>query len=69
MMIELATLHVRHIDSDEEAVTVVRAGRGCVALTVSLEHDGDAEVVFTPEECENLVEALRQAATLARKQD
>jgi hypothetical protein len=52
-------------DSGGNAVVIVRAGRGGVALSLSMEEDGDVGVVFNPEVCRNLIEALEQAISLA----
>lgn len=55
-------------DSGDEALAVVRAGEGTVALTVSLDGVGEVEIFFGPGECEELRAALGQAATIAREE-
>lgn len=54
-------------DAGDEALIVVRAGEGTVALTLSLDGVGEVEVFFGPGECEELRAALTQAAAIARE--
>lgn len=55
-------------DSGDEALAVVRAGEGTIALTLSLDGVGEVEVFFGPGECEELRVALTQAAAIAREE-
>jgi len=66
MMENVSVLKIRDKDADQEALAIVRSVNGLVALTLSLEHEGDVQVVFTPSECMELVSRLEQAATDAR---
>ncbi len=56
-------LKIRDKDEDQEALAIVRSVNGFVALTLSLEHEGDVEVAFTPAECNVLILRLQQAVT------
>lgn len=60
-MDKVSVLKIRDKDEDQEALAIVRSVNGFVALTLSLEHEGDVEVAFTPSECEELVVRLQQA--------
>lgn len=67
-MENISILSVRDKDEDQEALAIVRVSHGCIALTLSLEHDGDVQVVFTPSECEQLLANIQQAISLARQE-
>jgi hypothetical protein len=58
---EVSILKIRDKDEDQEALAIVRSVNGFVALALSLEHEGDVEVAFTPAECEDLISRLQQA--------
>lgn len=58
---EVSILKIRDKDEDQEALAIVRSVDGFIALALSLEHEGDVEVAFTPAECEDLVVRLQQA--------
>ncbi len=60
-MEKVSVLKVRDKDEDQEALAIVRSVNGFVALTLSLEHEGDVQVAFTPSECQELVRRLQQA--------
>jgi hypothetical protein len=64
-MKQVVTIQFTDDDSGGNAVVIIRAARGSVALCLSREEDGDVEVVFNPEVCRNLIEALEQAISLA----
>jgi hypothetical protein len=65
-MKHIKTIQFTDIDSGDEALIIVRAATGCVTLCISKMKNGDIEVAFPLEECENLLEALQQAAATAR---
>ena len=52
-------------DSGDEAVAIVRAVDGSIALCLSLERGGDIEVVMNPRDGERLLLALREALAVA----
>lgn len=60
-MKEIATLQFVDADSGEEAIAIIRAANGYVALCLSLRHNGDVEILIKAEECEALIEALQRA--------
>ena len=60
-MDKVSILKVRDKDEDQEVLAIVRSVNGFIALTLSLEHDGDVQVAFTPSECLELVAKLQQA--------
>ncbi len=60
-MEKVSVLSIRDKDEDQEALAIVRSVNGFVSLTLSLEHDGDIQVTFTPSECAELVLRLQQA--------
>lgn len=60
-MDKVSVLKIRDKDGDQEALAIVRSVNGFVALTLSLEHEADVEVAFTPSECNDLVQRLQQA--------
>lgn len=59
-------LKIRDKNADQEALAIVRSVDGLVALTLSLEHDGDVQVVFTPAECTQLLSFLQNAIAAAQ---
>jgi len=58
---ELATLSFSDPASGDEAVVVVRAGRGQVALCISLAQNCDVEIVLGSGELKQLIDALQKA--------
>lgn len=65
-MDKVSVLKIRDKDEDQEALAIVRSVNGFVALTLSLEHEGDVEIAFTPSECEDLIQRLQQAVSYAQ---
>ena len=61
----VATLHWIDTDLGEEAFASIRADHNHVTLALSLQTDGDIEVGFKPDECEQLVKALQEALIIA----
>jgi len=68
-MEKVSILKIRDKNEDQEALAIVRSVDGFVTLTLSLEHEGDVEVAFTPAECEELILRLRQARLDAEAED
>ena len=66
IMQEVDTIRFLESDSGDDAVAVVRASAGLVALALSLRADGDTEVVMQPADCEELLRALQQAVSIAK---
>lgn len=62
-MDKVSVLKLRDKDEDQEALAIVRSINGFVALTLSLEHNGDVQVTFTPSECSELILRLQQAVS------
>jgi len=62
---EIATIRFTDDDSGQEAVAVVRAAEGQVALSLSLADDGDVEVYMKRDAFNSLLRALQQAAWAA----
>ena len=65
-MDKVSILKIRDKDEDEEALAIVRSVNGFIALTLSLEHNGDVQVVFTPSECLELISRLQQGVSDAQ---
>jgi hypothetical protein len=65
-MDKVSVLTIRDKDEDQEALAIVRSVNGLVALTLSLEHEGDVQMTFTPSECQELVRRLQQAISDAQ---
>jgi hypothetical protein len=55
------TINTKNLDSDENAVIVVRHDQDKVALTVSLEKGNDTEVLISKEDAQKLLEILKTA--------
>jgi hypothetical protein len=62
---EIATIKFTDDDSGQEAVAIVRAAEGQVALCLSLARDGDVEVYMRRDAFHSLLDALQQAASVA----
>ena len=67
-MREIVTIKFNDADSGEEALAIIRAIEGQIALCLSLKQNGDIEVFFGSEEGERLMEALRQAILVSKGQ-
>ncbi len=67
-MENVSILKVRDKDEDQEALAIIRPVNGFVALSLSLEHGADVQVVFTPSECEELISRLQMAVTEVRSE-
>jgi hypothetical protein len=67
-MKEIATIQFLDVESGEESITVIRAMKGEIALCLSLKDSGDIEVFLRVEDCENLVENLKQAILVGKGQ-
>jgi len=63
---ELGTIQFLDASSGEEAIAIIRAGEGRIGLCISLRTGGEAQVFLRVEDCEDLVDALRQAIVMAR---
>ena len=66
-MKEIVTLKFLDADSGEDAVVIIRADEGRVALALSLVLNGDVEVVLPTRDCESLVNGLQQGILLATR--
>ena len=60
-MINVATIEFTDIDSGDTAQVIIRGQHNLVSLAVSLMQDGDIEVFFTAQECEEIIKALQEA--------
>ena len=65
---EVVTIKFMDADSQEEALAIIRATEGQIALCLSIKQNGDVEAFFGPEEGKRLVEALQQAILLSKGQ-
>lgn len=63
-MDQVSVLDVIDRDSEQNAQIIVRSTNGFVALTLTLEHEGDIQVVISPSECAELVSRLQRAVSL-----
>jgi hypothetical protein len=57
----VATIEFRDSSTQDGGVIIVQRGKGVVALAVSLQTDGDVEVLLAADDCRRVVEALEQA--------
>jgi hypothetical protein len=60
-MKEAGTIEFKHAETSDLAVVIVRYDQSHVALCVSLESDGDVEILMRKEDCRKLLEALNRA--------
>lgn len=60
-MKEAASIIFHDLESSEEAVVIVRYDTEKIALCLSLEKDGDVEVVMDKANTKRLIEALNKA--------
>jgi hypothetical protein len=58
---EVATINFRDQATGDGASLLIRAGRGQLAMSLSLAEDGDVEAILGPLECEALLAAIRSA--------
>jgi nitrate reductase NapAB chaperone NapD len=65
-MKQINTIQFTDIDSNDEALIIVRASEEYIALCISKREDGDIEVVFQSKEGEMLLEALQQAILMTK---
>ena len=65
-MKEVATIQFIDAESSGEALAIVRATEGRVAVCISAMLDGDIEVVFQTKDCERFLEAIRQGVAISR---
>lgn len=52
--------------SSQGGFVAIRAGNGEIALALSLEHDGDLEVMLDPNICEQVVKVMQRAIQVAK---
>ena len=64
-MKEVRTMQFVDAESKQDALTVVRVGKGVVGLSVSIADAGDVEVFLTLDDCRSLVAAIAEALQLA----
>jgi hypothetical protein len=62
---DVSTLQFADPDSHDEALAIIRANPGIVALALSLKTDGDLEVFFDEKTAQELIDALSTALRLA----
>lgn len=60
-MDQVSVLDIVDRDSEQNSQVIVRSTNGFIALTLTLEHEGDVQVVMSPSECGVLVLSLQQA--------
>jgi hypothetical protein len=65
-MDKVSVLDIIDRDSEQNAQVIIRSVKGFVALTLTLEHEGDVQVVLSPAECAEVVTRLQQAITDAQ---
>jgi hypothetical protein len=64
-MENVATVRFKDVDADDEALAIVRARVGAVAVALSLQQDGDLEVVLPVDAARELRRALDAALAVA----
>ena len=64
-MESIGTLEFVDLDSNDKAFASVRASAGAVALTLSLEKNGDIDVFLPLESCRSLIHLLNLALQTA----
>jgi hypothetical protein len=62
---DVATIRFQDNASRGEGVAVIRAGKGLLALCLSLADDGDVEVVLHAKDSRKLLAALQRASEIA----
>jgi len=68
-MKEVARIDFVDVSANDNGFALVYADRNRIGLTLSLEHDGDIKVFFSPEDTIRLVEALHLATGIASGRD
>ena len=66
-MRDVATITFRDVDSGQDALAIVRAEAGAVALAFSHKAGGDLEVVLPAASAAQLLSALEEASLVAGK--
>jgi hypothetical protein len=64
-MKEVATIQFLDAESNDEGVVVLRASCGLIAVALSLQKDGDLEVVLRLQDCQKLINELQRAVSIA----
>jgi hypothetical protein len=64
----VAMIRFNDADSGDEALAMMRAGEGTIALTLTLDGVGEVEVFFGLGECEELRAALTKASAIVREE-
>jgi hypothetical protein len=68
-MKEIASIKFVDAASDDEAVAIVRAAEGLVAVTLSLRRGSDVEVLLRTEDGRLFLAALQRAISVAETSD
>ena len=55
---DIGTIEFVDLDSNDNAFAIVRASEGAVALALSLEKDGDLDLLLPLEACNSLISLL-----------
>ena len=63
MMQHVATLVFKDAETSDEAVAVVRRDENAVAVTLSVQHGSDVQVVMSKADARALLEALKTAVS------
>jgi len=58
---EIATIKFSSFGPENEGIAVIRKVDKNIAICLSLKEGGDAEVIVSPTECQELIQALRKA--------
>jgi hypothetical protein len=65
-MESIATISFSDVESGDEALVLLRAEEGKLALGLSLRKNGDFEVFLGPKECDKLMAALQRGIALVK---
>jgi hypothetical protein len=60
-LVEIATVSFKDLNSNDQALAIVRADKGVLALCLSVERGGDIEVIFEKAEFHKLLATLQLA--------
>jgi len=63
MMQHVATIIFKDAETSDEAVAVVRRDENTVAISLSVQHGSDVQVVMNKTDASTFLEALRTAVT------